>query len=109
MDGEKYGFNRAAKVIHEGKEYRLQDRDYNSLTFNDWHHGSGPSSWLCAELVTKVRYKWAKLPRDKVMQFCATALCISISELEGALDFNANYLAIHDGSTPEQNHAFPKV
>ena len=105
-------FNRGAKIEHEGKFYTPTEEDFNALNSggtNYWHHKTDPSSWLTCSTVSYYRRKYGEeLPRDKVIDLCAQALNTSSAEVERLLDWNARYVAFHDGMTPEETHTWPQ-
>lgn len=103
-------YNREAIVTHQGKEYQFTEKDFKELNryLNYWHNRTDPSTWLCAATVKHAILKFSsKLPRAKLIDLCAQTLNISKQKLEGALDWNANYLAFHDGGTVEEYHVYP--
>ncbi len=103
-------YNRKAKIEHQGREYRFSEEDFEFLnsSSNYWHHSKSPSSWLCCSTVNHAKRIFGKiLPRDKLIVFCADTLNITVQELERTLDWNANYMAWHDGGEPEDYHAYP--
>ena len=46
--------------------------------------------------------------RAQVIALCAQTLNITPEKLEQALDWNANYMAWHDGGSVEETHVWPK-
>ena len=105
-------YNRGAKIEHEGQEYCFSEEDFKYLNrpANYWHHSRSPSSWLCCVAVNHAKKKFVKiLPREKLIAFCADTLNITAQELENTLNWNANYMAWHDGGSPEEHHAYPDV
>jgi hypothetical protein len=104
-------YNREAKVIYKGKEYQFTEEDFVKLNcnLNYWHNRTDPSSWLCAAVVRHGIIKFSpKLPRVKLIELCADTLNITKQKLEDTLDWNANYMAWHDGGTVEEHHVYPK-
>lgn len=102
-------FNREAVVMAaDGSECRFTEEDFEQLNEgNYWHHKQDPSSWLCSSTVYRARNKFGKkLKRKEIMALCAVTLNITPKKLEDTLDWNANYLAFHDGTTVEENHAY---
>ncbi len=105
-------YNRKAGIEHQGQEYSFSEPDFGSLNSfsNYWHHSKFPSSWLCCAAVNLARKKFGKnIPRDILIEFCAETLNITSQELERTLNWNANYMAWHDGGTPEEHHAYPDM
>ncbi len=103
-------FNREACVFHDGKEYRFSEKDFEKLDRDSlyWHNPTDPSTWLCAATVNQALIKFGdELPRAKLIRFCADTLNISLEKLESSLDWNANYMAFHDGGTVEEYHVYP--
>lgn len=100
-------FNRAATIEHENRNYKFTESDFKKLntSLNYWHHKQDPSSWLCEATVRHGRRKFEKLPRKKLIRLCAATLNITAKKLEDALDWNAHYMAWHDGGHPEDYHA----
>ena len=103
-------YNRKAKVEQQGKEYKFSEEDFKYLnTFGNYGHPEkSPSSWLCSSAVNHAKVKFGKiLPREKLIKLCADTLNITAEKLEIALDWNANYMAWHDGGKPENHHVYP--
>lgn len=104
-------FNREARVSHGGNEYRFCEEDFERLNSDSlyWHNPTDPSTWLCAAMVQQAMIRFGdELPRTKLIQLCADTLNISVKKLEGSLDWNANYMAWHDGGTVEEHHVYPR-
>lgn len=104
-------FNRAAKIQEGSEEFRFTEEDFQYLNtpLNYWHKTGTPSSWLCASIVSRAKFRFGKrLPRDKIFDLCAQALNITPRQLEDALTGHAEYMSHHDGGTPEQFHPFPR-
>ena len=105
-------FNREATIDHEGKAYTPGEEDFNYLNkggTNYWTNKTSPSSWLTCDTVDYYRRKYSKeVPREKVIDLCAQVLNIEPAEVERLLDWNARYMAFHDGMTPEETHIWPK-
>lgn len=102
-------FNRKASVNgSDGSECRFSEKDFRELNqHNYWHHKEDPSSWLCSSTVNRARNKFgAKLKRKEIIRLCAETLNITPKKLEESLDWNANYLAFHDGTSVEENHTY---
>lgn len=102
-------FNRNAVVTgSDGSECRFDEKDFEELNAgNYWHHKQDPSSWLCSSTVYRARNKFGtKLKRKEIIALCAQTLNITAKKLEDTLDWNANYLAFHDGTSVEENHAY---
>lgn len=103
-------FNREARVLHDGAEYGFSEEDFEKLDSpgNYWHHRTDPSSWLCASVVLHAKIKFrGRLPRAVLIRLCADTLNITEGKLEDSLDWNANYMAFHDGGTAEEHHVYP--
>ncbi len=103
-------YNRKAGIEHQGQKYSFSEPDLESLNSfsNYWHHAGSPSSWLCCSAVNQAKKEFGKtLPRDKLIRLCADTLNITVHELESTLNWNANYMAWHDGGEPEDYHAYP--
>ncbi|MBD3278037.1 MAG: hypothetical protein GF388_07045 [Candidatus Aegiribacteria sp.] len=104
-------FNRDASIVHHGKEYSFTGEDYEELNRDSlyWHNPTDPSTWLCAATVQRAIINFGdELPRKKLIKLCAETLNISMQKLENYLDWNANYMAFHDGGSPEENHVYPR-
>lgn len=102
-------FNREARVVHQGTEYRFSEEDFAELDTpsNYWHNRTDPSTWLCAAAVRLARIRFRDgLPRCMLIRLCAETLNITEKKLEGALDWHANYMAWHDGGTVEEYHPY---
>ena len=102
-------FNMDASVTYKNKVYTLTGDELKSIysTENYWHSRTDPSSWLSEALVRLAKRKFPKsLPRKKVIALCAQLLNVTPGHLEGTLDWNANYMAWHDGGTPEDHHVW---
>ncbi len=105
-------YNRKAGIDHQGQEYKFSEADFEYLnsSSNYWHHAGSPSSWLCCSTVNQAKEMFGKtLPRDKLIGLCADTLNITAHELESTLNWNANYMAWHDGGKPEDYHAYQDV
>ena len=115
MDKEKLKiylsyYNRNTKVLHQGMEYKFSEEDFKYLNrlSNYWHNEKSPSSWLCSFAVNHAKVKFGKyLPREKLIKLCADTLNITADKLESTLNWNANYIAWHDGGKPEDHHVYP--
>jgi hypothetical protein len=104
-------FNTRAFVKCNNKEYGITLKELESIysTINYWHHKTDPGSWLSEALVSLAKRKYkGKLPRNIVISLCALLLNITSEKLESSLNWNANYMAWHDGGTPEDHHARPE-
>ncbi|MBN1697533.1 MAG: hypothetical protein JW881_08475 [Spirochaetales bacterium] len=104
-------FNKRASVTHNGKEYGVDEHELETLysTLNYWHHRTDPSSWLCTALVGLAKKKYqGKIPRSEIILLCARLLNVTASKLESTLDWNANYIAWHDGGNPGDYHVWEK-
>jgi hypothetical protein len=104
-------FNKDAVIKHNEKKYRISLIELEKIysTGNYWHHKTDPSSWLSEAVVRLVRKKYSKkLPRKKAIALCAQLLNISDKQLEGNLEWNANYMAWHDGGIAEDEHSWPE-
>ncbi len=103
--------NPDATATHEQESFYLTSEEIKSLYFdsNYWHATGQPSSWLVQSIVSKVKYKFRdKLPRTEAIELSAAILQISAAEIESALDWNANYMAWHDGRSVEDCHVWSK-
>lgn len=104
-------FDREAQVEHEGKVYRLDDTEFQDLVSydSDWHFKGDPSSWLVVRVVNSLKYKYGKeLGREKTIAWAAALFQLPVEKIESTLDWNANYMAWHEGGTPEEFHAWMK-
>ncbi len=103
-------FNREAHVIgSDGIRYAFDEADFAELNnaSNYWHGREDPSSWLCTATVNRARNKFrGKLTRKQAIDLCAQTLNITPAKLEQTLDWNANYMAWHDGGSYEENHVW---
>ena len=108
MAGETH-FNLEARVLHQGEEYRFSEEDFEMLNSPScyWHGRTDPSSWLCAATVLHAKRKFrGRLPRALIIKLCALTLNITEERLEDSLDWNASYMAWHDGGTVEEYHSY---
>lgn len=104
-------FNRNASVSLNGKEYRFDEDDFSMLntSSNYWHHKTDPSTWLCEAIVRLGRKNFGvELGREMTISLCAATLNISAEKLEKALEWNAGYMAWHDGGEAGYHHVWPK-
>jgi hypothetical protein len=105
FDEEKFWsqVDRMAKIVWQGTTYQLTDAEI-------LHCGTDPgSSGFCTSLVSTVKRKWhPKIDRNEAIRYCADLLRVTVQSLEDSLDWNANYMAMHDGGTVEEMHAWPK-
>ena len=101
-------FDRRAMVLYKSKEYGFAQADLKQNGSERYLAPNDPSSWLCARLVNTARTRWPELPRAKAIRLCALTLSITTQRLEEILNWNARYLAWHDGATDEETHAYPK-
>ncbi len=104
-------FNTQASVEHKGKTYRIPEEAFpNFKNPIQYFHPDGPSSWLTSSVVSYVSREFGKtLPREKIIALSALACNTTVDAIEDALDWNANYMAWHDGGSPEENHSLPKT
>ena len=103
-------FNREAFVLAaDGTRCALSEQDFAELNqYNYWHHRTDPSSWLTAGTVSRARRLFSdKLTRAQVIELCAQTLNVTSEKIESTLDWNANYMAWHDGGSVEENHVWP--
>jgi hypothetical protein len=108
MNQEKSFFHPEAKLRFNGVDYALAAKDMERLSPGEWHGEGDPSTWLSASTVVLIRSKWQNLPRPQVIKLASLVLGISVDRLEEMLDWNAHYLANHDGQSPESCHVYPK-
>jgi hypothetical protein len=103
-------FRAATLVGDDGVLYEFDADDLASLSppAYDWHGPGDPSSWLCAATVARARARFSgRLSRVQAVELCAATLGITVEKLEQTLDWNANYMAFHDGGSPDENHVWP--
>ena len=103
-------FKRAVHTAADGRTFGFDDTDLAALGGPGlgWNAPGDPSSWLCCATVARGRAKFApSLGRADIVRLCAATLGISEAALEQALDWNANYMAWHDGGSPDENHPYP--
>lgn len=104
-------FNREAYVTAGGGvRCAFTENDFAELNnrSNYWHGPQDPSTWLSVSTVSMARNKFqGKLTRSQVMDLCAQTLNITPARLEQALEWNANYMAWHDGGSADENHVWP--
>jgi len=104
-------FNKEAVFVSGGRKYRLTEKELLGIysSGNYWHNKTDPSSWLSEAVVSLAKRKfYGKLSREEVIALCAQLLNISSEQLEHNLDWNANYMAWHDGGSAEDNHVWEK-
>jgi hypothetical protein len=104
-------FNREASVTtNDGQRCALSEADFRDLNAgNYWHNREDPSTWLCAATVSKAAGKFrAVLSRAQIIELCAQTLNLTADKLESSLDWNANYMAFHDGMSVEETHVLPR-
>ncbi len=104
-------FNREAFVVAgDGTRCAFDEADFAQLEnpSNYWHSRTDPSTWLCVSTVSRARYKFRdRLNRQQTIALCAQTLNVTPEKLEYALDWNANYMAWHDGGSVEETHVWP--
>ena len=105
-------FNREASVIVDGITYQLND-ELLTKVFSPygiyWSTEDIPPKDVCVRIVGVTKATFAQqLSRRVLLQLCADTLRISLSALEDMLDWEANYMAWHDGGTPDEHHVYPK-
>ncbi len=106
-------FDLNAKVSFEGVDIEISEAEIRRLinrgnSFN-WHGEGDPTSQLVERTVRFARRKWgAKLPRAKIIEMAAKILRQSPDRIESSLDWTANYMAWHEGGSPEEFHPYPK-
>ncbi len=94
-----------ASVTHAGITYRFRIEDIHSLTWSD----TTDSTSFRSALVSLGKANWeAILGRSKVIELCAATLRITPTQLEEALEWNANYMAWHDGGSADENHTWSR-
>lgn len=104
-------YNREAQIEYNSNIYKFTESDFESINSigNYWHHQQDPSSWLCTSMVSLGKRKFSgTLPRHLVIDLCAQTLNITAEKLESTLNWNANYMAWHDGGNPSENHIWEK-
>lgn len=101
-------FNPEARIEFNGKKYSFSRTKLKSIysSGNYWHSKTDPSSWLVNAMVNLTRRSWKELPREQITDLVGQALNITSEKVEASLNWTANYMAWHDGGTPEENHPF---
>lgn len=94
----------------DGTRCALTEEDFAELNeYNYWHSRTDPSSWLVSSTVSRARARFEKiLSRAQVIELCAQTLNIDSARVESLLDWNANYMAWHDGMSVEETHIWPQ-
>ena len=103
-------FDTEARVVFKGEKYGLSYDEIAEIhgPAYYWHYEGDPSSWLVARMVTCLRRKYkGVLPRAKVIELAGGILKRTVEQVESTLNWNANYMAFHDGGIPEEEHAYP--
>lgn len=98
-------FDRTASVTFEGKTYQIPDSLLLEMITS--RHGID-SSWFVADIVGRVKFLYGKvLPRNLAIALTAATIKTTAQYIEDTLDWNANYMAGHDGMDVEMVHVWP--
>lgn len=104
-------FNKDACVIINDVRYHFDETDFKSLLQKTagWHSQNDPSNDLISGLVAVGKSKFQTcLDRESVIFLCAQTLNRTIEKIEHALDWQAGYMAWHEGAPAEYYHIWPK-
>ncbi len=97
-------FDMTAAVEYNGWTYRLTEEDL--IPHNN--PGDPTSTWYKCSLIGRAKSKMSPtLGRFTVLTLVAQTLKTTVEELESAMDWNANYMAWHDGGDVYENHVWP--
>lgn len=97
-------FDLQAAVTYEGKSYSFPEKDLLEIHYA----GDVGSSWFQTSMVSRAKsLLHPPLPREQVLLLCARTMKITVADLEGTLEWNANYMAWHDGGSAYENHVWP--
>ncbi len=103
-------FSRDARVTVGDQEYEFSETDLEALAFQGrfFAVGGGLNSSVISGAIymAKGRFRPA-LARAQIIDLCAATLKMTVDEVEHSLDWTANYMAFHDGNSPEENHPYP--
>lgn len=98
-------FDLTASVEHDGLRYQLGEDDL----IPGPHPGDPGSTWYRCSLIGRARQRFSPpLDRETVLSLVAGVLRSTVADLESAMDWNANYMAWHDGGEVHENHVWPK-
>ena len=98
-------FDRSASVTHEGKAYQIPDSLL--MEMSNSRHGID-TSWFVADIVGRVKWLYGNvLPRSLALELTAATIKSTVQSIESTLDWNANYMAWHDGGDVSQCHVWP--
>lgn len=105
-------FDRDAHLMVDGQKYELTLDDLREVAAEGQYFHCSPghyNSSVTARLVDVARRRFGpKLVRAQVLALCAATLRTTVDAVEHSLDFTANYMAMHDGTTPEENHPYAR-
>ncbi len=97
-------FDLEASVDVDGTHYRLTGDDL--IPHNN--PGDPTSTWYKCSLIGRMRSRLSPpLTRFAVLSLVAAVLKTTVEELESAMEWNANYMAWHDGGDACENHVWP--
>lgn len=103
-------FSRDAHVVVEGQRYAFTEEDVQEIAmagrFFGIAGGLNSSVYSTAVYLAKRRFRPA-LTRAQILEICATTLNTTVEDVERSLEWTANYMAFHDGGSPDENHPYP--
>ncbi len=103
-------FSRDARITVGDQEYEFSEVDLEALAYQGRFFGVAGGLNLSvisgAISIARQRFRPA-LARVQIIELCAATLKMTVDEVEHSLDWTANYMAFHDGTSVEENHPYP--
>jgi hypothetical protein len=103
-------FSRDAHVVVDGQRFAFTEEDLQEIAMHGRFFGlaGGLNSSVFSGIVylAKRRFRPA-LARAQIIELCAATLKTTAEDVERSLEWTANYMAFHDGGSPEENHPYP--
>lgn len=103
-------FSRDAHVIVDGQRYAFTEQDLEAIAMDGRFYflegGLNSSVYSSAIGLAKRRFR-PQLSRAQIIEICAATLKTTVDDVENSLEWTANYMAFHDGTSPDENHPYP--
>lgn len=103
-------FSRDAHVVVDGQRYAFTEEDLQELAMQGRFYmvegGLNSSVYSSTVYLAKRRFR-PPLGRAQIIELCAATLKTTAEDVERSLEWTANYMAFHDGTSPDENHPYP--
>lgn len=103
-------FSRDAHVVVDERRYAFTEEDLHEIAMQGRHHmlAGGLNSSVFSGVVALAKRRFRPhLVRAQIIELCAATLKTTVDDVERSLEWTANYMAMHDGTSPEENHPYP--